>query len=48
MSLKAPQKIGALGRQKTYGNNSESVPRPDMSFEYSISTTYLGEARFYT
>ena len=47
MSLKAPQKIGALGRQKTYGNNSESVPKSDMSFEYRISRTYLIPARFY-
>ena len=40
-------KDAALDRQKTYGDNSESVHRPDMTFEYSISRTYLGEARFW-
>ena len=39
-------KDAALDRQKTYGNNSESVPKSDMSFEYSMSRTYLIPARF--
>lgn len=39
-------KDAALDRQKTYGNNSESVPRSELSFEYSISRHILTEARF--